>query len=92
MLQRSTFPLLLLVVVVLSTSPAALAQTSAHGHWITDPKNVALQGSSLMFRLRISIRSPHPTPISGHGDFRLGRTRVNTKPTIYGQEWSRQSA
>jgi len=44
MLQRSTFPLLLLVVVVLSTSPAALAQTSAHGHWITDPKNVATPG------------------------------------------------
>ena len=44
MLQKFTVPLLLLAVVVLSTSPAALAQTSAHGHWVTDPKNVATPG------------------------------------------------
>jgi len=67
MLQRSTFPLLLLVVVVLSTSPAALAQTSAHGHWITDPKNVATPGFVFDVPPSDSIRSPHPTRSPGMG-------------------------
>jgi hypothetical protein len=43
MLQRFVVSLLL-AVLVLSTLPAALAQTSAHGHWFTDPKNVATPG------------------------------------------------
>jgi hypothetical protein len=41
---RLVTPLLLLAVAVCFTSPAALAQTSAYGHWVNDPMNLATPG------------------------------------------------
>ncbi len=43
MLQRFVIPFLLLTGALL-TSPTALAQNSAHGHWVTDPRNIATPG------------------------------------------------
>jgi hypothetical protein len=43
-LRFNPAPLLLLVVAGLFTSPAALSQNSAYGHWVNDPKNIATPG------------------------------------------------
>ena len=44
-MQRRAVSLpILLALAVLSTSLAAHAQTSAHGHWVVDPKGVATPG------------------------------------------------